>query len=826
MFSLREYREPTKRLPDLLPWAALIAPGVVLQKDGVLQRTIAFRGPDLASASSSELGAAVSRFNAALKRLGSGWAYFFEAQRFQSQRYPSARWPSVAPWLLDLERRDTYQRAGAHFESSYFLTLVWQMPHRTAKWAEQVFYDDPSRSDALAENAKDVEFFEKTTSEVVDLMRVIFPDCGELDDDQTLSYLHSTISTNRHPVKCPETPMYLDALLPDQAFTPGDIPLLGEHFIPTCTITGFPGTSLPGILDALNHLELEYRWVTRFICLDRDTARTEIEKYRKRWWQSRKSLFTLIKEEAAQQESALVNNAAANKAADADAALQELGDDLVAFGYLTTTVTVWDRELDTARRKMLAVKQAIQANDFVARDETLNSQDAWLGSLPGHVYANVRRPLVNTLNLAHMMPISAVWAGDEYNEHLRRVAGVALPHLVASTTGRTPYRLNLNNGDVGHTSILGPTGSGKSTLLGLLELQWLRYPRAKVVIFDKGRSALAQTLAVGGAYYEPGSERSPVAFQPLAAIDTRDERVWASQFVLMLLALQKVEESPAVKSAVDQALTTLASERDRSERTLTVFAAILGSFRNDLREALRPYTIEGNFGQIFDAHEDTLRDSSWSCFEMAALMDKGQEAVLPALAYLFHRIEAGFDGRPTLLVLDEAWLFLSHPTFAMRLQGWLKTLRKLNVYVVFATQELADFMAAERATLRSTVSQNCPTAIYLPDPAALDPLNFEVYKAFGLSEAEVQIIHDAQPRRDYYYRSPKGKRLFQLDLGPIGLALAAMSSPADQEFLGKLLAERPSPEECTRRIFARRSIPWPADVLDAVQQHGRRFYES
>ena len=113
--------------------------------------------------------------------------------------------------------------------------------------------------------------------------------------------------------------MYLDAFLPDMAFTPGDVPMLGDSFVPTCTVVGFPGTSLPGLLDDLNHLAVEYRWVTRFLCLDKDDAQVELEKYRKRWWSKRKGLWTMLKEEATKQESALVDSAAEPKSGDRDA---------------------------------------------------------------------------------------------------------------------------------------------------------------------------------------------------------------------------------------------------------------------------------------------------------------------------------------------------------------------------------------------------------------------------------------------------------------------------------------------------------------------------
>jgi len=806
MLSLREYREPTHRLPDYLPWACLVAPGVVLQKDAILQKTVAFRGPDLASSSSSELLAAVAKLNNALKRFGSGWALFFEAQRFGSTLYPSSRWQQRAAWILDVERRRAFQAADAHFESSYYLTIVWQLPAVGEKRLQALFFDDPEPRSARADALRDLALFEKSVAELIDIMRGVFVDVAELDDAETLSYLHSTISTNRHPVAVPETPMYLDAFLPDSPFSPGDVPMLGDLFVPTCTITGFPGTSLPGVLDDLNHLEVEYRWVTRYICLDKDDAKAEIEKYRKRWWSKRKGLWTMLREEATKQESALLDSAATNQAADADAALQELGDDLVSFGYLTATVTVWDSDLANARRKLQAVKQAIQSRGFVVRDETLNGREAWLGSLPGQVYANVRRPLISSLNLAHLLPLSAIWAGRSENAHLKKVTDVGHAHVYCTTAGATPFRLNRNVDDVGHTLIVGPTGAGKSTLLSVLALQWLRYPAAQVIIFDKDRSARAATLAVGGAIYEPGSERAPTAFQPLRRIDEPAEQIWASQFVRNLLLAQHVEETPQVKRDIDQAIALTASA-PREQRTLTALTLNLASLA--LKEALRPYTLQGTYGQIFDADHEDVQAGAWQMFEMGALMALGQDAVVPALDYLFHRVEERCKGRPTLLVLDEAWLFLAHPVFARTLQAWLKTLRKANVYVVFATQEVAD---AAQSPIKATIVSACHTKICLADDEALTPALMKAYVEFGFSEAEIRIIASAQKKRDYYYRSVEGCRLFQLELGPVALAFAGLSSPDDQGFLDAMVASV-RPPDYAAHILRHRGVEWAASLV-------------
>ena len=171
--------------------------------------------------------------------------------------------------------------------------------------------------------------------------------------------------------------------------------------------------------------------------------------------------------------SVLVDTDAANKAADADLALQELGADYAGQAYVTATVTVWDADPRIAAEKLRLVEKVIQGRDFTAMPETINAVDAWLGSLPGHVYANVRQPPISTLNLAHMIPLSAVWAGPERDEHFG-----APPLLYGRTEGSTPFRFSLHVGDVGHTLVVGPTGAGKSVLLALMALQFRRYPRS------------------------------------------------------------------------------------------------------------------------------------------------------------------------------------------------------------------------------------------------------------------------------------------------------------------------------------------------------------
>ncbi|MBN4900057.1 conjugal transfer protein TrbE, partial [Staphylococcus sp. EG-SA-21] len=142
---------------------------------------------------------------------------------------------------------------------------------------------------------------------------------------------------------------------------------------------------------------------------------------------------------------------------------------------------------------------------------TINAVEAWMGSLPGHVYANVRQPPISTLNLAHMMPFSAVWAGPQTDAHLD-----APPLFFGRTEGSTPFRLSLHVGDVGHTLVVGPTGSGKSVLLALMALQFRRYARSQVFAFDFGGSIRAAALAMGGDWHDLGGSLGDYVAEPVA----------------------------------------------------------------------------------------------------------------------------------------------------------------------------------------------------------------------------------------------------------------------------------------------------------------------
>lgn len=769
MINLSEYQKRPECLADYLPWAALIAPGVVLNKDGSFQRTAEFRGPDLESSTEEELVATCARLNNALRRFSSGWALYFEAARIPARDYPKSDFTDAAAWIVDEERRGAFEEETSGrdlFESVYYLTLQFIPPADRSNKAENLLIETPDDDKGLS--AQDhLQSFMSEADRCLDLLQAQFPMANWLDDDATLTYLHSTVSPKRHIIKTPETPAYLDAIIGGADLVGGLVPRLDEHCVHTITILGFPSETTPGILGELNKLGFSYRWMTRFLPLSKTEAVKVITKTRRQWFAKRKSVAALLKEALMNEQSVLVDSDADNKAIDADAALQDLGGDYISYGYMTTAICVMNENGAVAEARIRAVERVINGRGFVTIHEKVNAVDSWLGTHPGNPYANIRIPLVSTLNLAHMMPLSAVWAGPERNQHLDD-----RPLLYATTEGHTPFRLVTHQGDVGHTLIVGPTGAGKSVLLNLLTMQFKRYADAQIFTFDKGRSSRAAIMALGGDFYDLGATDTGLVFQPLKDIDGEAEMAWALEWITGLLTSEGVEITPDIKETVWSALSSLATA-PREQRTLTGLSALLQS--SDLRQALKPFTLDGAYGHILDGSEDTLKDGSVQAFEMETLMHT-KALVMPVLTYLFHKLEARFNGQPTFLILDEAWVFLDDPVFAERIREWLKILRKKNVSVIFATQSLADIA---NSSIAPSIIESCLSRIFLPNSRAMEPQQQDAYARFGLNKRQIQIIASATPKCDYYFQSLAGNRLFDLRLGEVALAFCAVGSEQD-----------------------------------------------
>src|SRR6516162_5379219 len=606
---ITEQRRHAIGLADLLLYDSLIDDGVLLLQDGGLLAAWKFRGPDLGSATNGEMAALSGRFGALL-RLGGGWMIQCDSIRAAAPGYPeNQKFPDSVTKIIDDERREQFMAEGVHFDSDYYLALTYLPPvvreEKIKGWMFEGMKDQRGNATRI------VDYFKSRIASFEDVFKSLFAatrlKAGSTKDpagnpvvyDELLRYVHRCVSWKDHPIQLPEFPVYLNDTLATEDFVGGLTPRIGRKHLRVVAIDGFPKASGPGILAALDTLPIEYRWNTRAILMDPEEARAFLDKIRKKW----RSKMRGLRDQIMQTQTGAVNLHSQQMSIDAEEAMSVAAAGDVLFAQYTTTVICGDEDESGVQEAVALVAKTVQNLGFSARIEDVNSVEAWRGSLPGDGYRNVRRVILHTLNLADLLPISAVWAGNKESP-CPFYPPKSPPLLFAATTGFTPFRFNLHCGDTGHTLMVGPPGSGKSTFLGFIVAQFFRYARAQVFAFDKGYSLHVLTQACGGEFYDLGGEKVSLSFYPLADLAHDSDVAWASGWVEKLCALSGLRVSAGQKNAIADAVNLL---RMAESRTMTDFVATVQD--KDVRASLEPYTLGGPLGRLLDADKDGLRES-------------------------------------------------------------------------------------------------------------------------------------------------------------------------------------------------------------------------
>ena len=757
---LKEYSEEKGKLSSYVPWICLIDKGVVLNKNGTLQKTLKYRGYDLDSSTVYELKNINAKLNDVIKRLGQGWSLNVEARRKRCTDYIEAENEILAIDIIEKERKLNFLE-NEHFESEYYLTIVQLIPTDNSKKVGEIFLEYAKKSEILD---KTLENFNKEFKKILNLFKEIFLEVTELDDEETYTYLHSCVSTKTDKVVVPEIPYAMANYLCDSDLVGGLKPKLRGKEIRCISIQGFPNYTVPGFFDVLNRLNIPYRWITRFLMLSKLEALSKMERKYKNIFSQRLSLFQRVYAELTgekEENSRKLNEDALNKANEVRTQIALTMGDYVSQGFYTCTLIVDGDSVDEVEERVDIISKTINNMGFITIEESINSVEAFLGSIPGNITNNVRMPILNTVTLSHLLPVSSVWGGDSWNKHLN-------PTLLiyTKTKGSTPFRFNIYIEDIGHSAIVGPTGYGKSVLLGLIASSFMKYKDSRVYFFDKDASSRVLTYAVGGEFHDLGNDE--LSFQPLANIEIVEEKEWAYGWILEILEQENVKVSPTQKEKIWKALDNLA-KTPIELRTISNFYTSVND--REIKEALIPYKIGGALGKYFDSDKDTLNFSRWQVFEMNQVINN-KKGITPLLSYIFRRIENSLDGSPCIIILDECWMFFDNPIFAAKIREWLKVLRKKNCSVIFATQELGDILNSK---LFTTVLDACQTKVFLPNPNAFADNYIPIYQKFGLNKTEIEIISKATKKKEYYYKSTKGSRLFELDLKEKTLSLIASS---------------------------------------------------
>lgn len=774
--KLNRHRSKNAGVSDLLNYAAVVDDGVIVGKNGSFLAAWLYKGDDNSSSTEEQREMVSLRINQALAGLGNGWMIHVDAVRRPAPNYSErCSFPDPVSAAIDEERRRYFEGLGTMYEGFFVLTITWFPPALTQrKFVELMFDDDVkmptsgARTKGLIEQFKrEIATIESRLSTAVKLIRlrghkVAQEDGSTVTHDDFLSWLQYCITGKNTPILLPSNPMYLDAYLSGQEMWGGTVPKVGRHFLQVVAIEGFPLESTPGILNVLAELPGEYRWSSRFIFLDQHESVKQLDMFRKKWRQKVRGFF----DQVFNTNSGPVDQDALAMVSDAETAIAEVNSGLIAVGYYTSVVVLMDESRTRLEQSARQIEKAINRLGFAARVETINTMDAFFGSLPGHGVENVRRPLINTMNLADLLPTSTIWTGNRKAPcPLYPPKSPALMHCV--THGSTPFRLNLHVRDLGHTFMFGPTGAGKSVHLGIIAAQLRRYEGMSVFTFDKGMSMYPLTKALGGQHFSVAADDDKLAFCPLMFLETKGDQAWAMEWVNTILALNGVETTPAHRNEIGNAIMSMQAS---GAQTLSEFSVTIQD--ELIRETLRQYTVDGTMGHLLDAEEDGLALSDFTTFEIEELMNLGEKYALPVLLYLFRRIERSLKGKPSVVILDEAWLMLGHPAFRAKIREWLKVMRKANCLVLMATQSLSD---AANSGILDVIVESTATKIFLPNVYARDEDTAALYSRMGLNARQIEIIATAIPKQQYYYVSENGRRLYELALGPLALSFVGAS---------------------------------------------------
>lgn len=767
----REHQAEPAGLADELNWGFLVDEGIVLMKDGAFLTAFQYRGPDLGSATQEELDALAAQLNDALLPYGDGWMFHVDALRAPAAAYPESRFPSPVLARIDAERREAFRSSRPQFVSEYVLSATFLPPRELYSQIAKLFVqgapDGVNWSGMLGTFVDAIGLLERRLASRLLVQR--------LDSSALVTHLHRCLTGLPHRVTAPRHGAYLNTVLASQELTGGFVPRVGDLNLGIVSIVAYPDQVGIGSLDVLNSLPFRARWSSRFIPVSQQAADRFIKRAQRQWFMGRKGMTSFLREVAAKdqrasewrerQEAELFHDRdATDMAQDAAQALAENRSGAVRFGFATQVVVVMDEDADQTRAHARAVQTILQDRGFTARIESVNAIDAFFGTLPGHGYPNLRRPLLHTANIAALWPVTGIWPGLGENPSQYFPPG-SPPLMHVATDGSTPFRLNLHVGDVGHALVVGATGGGKSTFVGLTVAQWQRYDRAQTFVFDVGYSHWLLARAAGGCHYDIGAGRlDTIAFQPLADIDRDSERTWAAAWLEILLEMQGVVVTLARRARLYHALE-LVAEEERPYRTLTELTVQLQDA--ELTAALKPYTVGGSYGRLLDAESDAVGTAPYQVFELKHLMDMDDKVLVPVLLYLFRRVERQLDGAPALIVIEELWAPLMRSVFANRIKQWLLTLRKQNAAVMLVAHSLAQLDAVPA---KQVLIESCPTKVLLPNADAGSSANLPLYRDLGLNDREIALVAGAVPKRDYYVMSPLGSRMVTLDLGAIARA--------------------------------------------------------
>lgn len=749
------------RVGDRLPYERLIDENTVLLRDGSVMSAIQVPGLLFETEDSDALNAHAATREVVLRStLDARFVLYHHVIRRRVEVELDAEFPDPLSRHIDARWKERLA-GGSLFINDQFVTLIRRpargktgLPERVSKFFSRAGKEE------LEADPKDIRSLKAAvTGLVASLQSYGAAVLGDYDapggkggtNSEMLELLSALYNGEMRPVRRPDADTDIGHMLPYRRVSFGldamELKAAGRpDFAAVLGLKDYPEATSPGLLDGLLRLPYEMVVTESYAPSERTTARERID--------------------LALRRSRSVDEEAAAERADMMAARDELGNGAVGFGDHHLTVLVRESTLDRLDDATAAAAAALADTGAIAVREDINLEPSFWAQFPGNEDYIVRRAMISSANMAGFGSFHGFALGQAANNHW----GDAVTLL--ETTSATPFFFNFHHGDLGNFSVIGPSGSGKTVVMNFLAAQAQKF-KPRTILFDKDRGAELFIRGIGGRYdrINPGL---PTGFNPLSLADTPTNRAFLRDWLGVLLKAEGPEELALISAAVDAAYAN-----DPSLRRLRHFRELLAGARRpepgDLADRLSawigsPSGDGGEHAWLFDNEKDALdMDQRVLGFDMTQLLDNPRLRT-PAMMYLFHRIDERLDGEPTMILIDEGWKALDDEVFAARIRDWLKTLRKRNAVVGFATQSARDALESRIST---ALVEQTATMVFMPNSRAR-PEDYCV--GFGLTEHELALIRTLPAHsRCFLVRQPDASVVVRLDLSGAPEVLTILS---------------------------------------------------
>ena len=742
------------RAGDRLPYVRLIDENTLLLRDGSVMTAIQVPGLLFETEDSEALNAHAATREVVLRStLDARFVLYHHVIRRRVSVELEAEFPDPISRHID-ERWSERLGSGQLFVNDQFITLIRRPARGKAGLVERVGKKFRRKDgDRLEADPKDLRSLRAASQGLVAALQAygatpladyVGPQ-GNINSEM-LELLSALYNGEMRPVRKPADDVDVGYMLPYRRVSFGldAIEMRGSgspDFAAVLGLKDYPEATSPGLLDSLLRLPFEMVVSESYAPTERQTARERMD-------------LAIRRLKSADEE-------AAAERADMLAARDALGNGAVGFGDHHLTVMVKERDLGRLDDAMAACAAALADTGAIAVREDTNLEPAFWGQFPGNESYLVRRALISSANMASFGSMHGFALGQAQGNHW----GEAVTLL--ETTSATPFFFNFHHGDLGNFSVIGPSGSGKTVVMNFLAAQAQKFS-PRTILFDKDRGAELFVRGIGGRY-DSIRAGDPTGFNPLALPDTAGNKAFLRDWLGVLLKAEGPEEEQTIAAAVD---ATYAN--DASLRRLRHFKELLSGSRRpqpgDLADRLGAWIGEGEHAWMFDNPEDRLDLTARVLgFDMTALLENPRLRT-PTMMYLFHRIEERLDGKPTMILIDEGWKALDDEVFAARIRDWLKTLRKRNALVGFATQSARDALESRIST---ALVEQTATMVFMPNSRARPE---DYCDGFGLTEHELALIRTLPAHsRCFLVRQPDASVVVRLDLSGAPEVLTLLS---------------------------------------------------